>query len=254
MQSIDSSPLLGDSPYSNQKLSSKSPEKKHRLPNEETMTNNKVNSIENLNLTNGNNQRSLQDILNEEKLETFDQTSGDSQRMDEVNNSSGMGRQVEHVVLDGIHRDLVNLVNLQRDKLTAQQVQLTQFEAEITYLEGRWREDQAKVGYVNAEMERLKKRAEQLDAEVSEEDINECKAALNAAVASEKQIKDQLVALQRKMQECDSKVYQLKYSIQSLENEMTSAPNNPPSESQENSNDVSMEDNSDLSKQVRGYM
>ena len=85
---------------------------------------------------------------------------------------AAMGRQVEHVVLDGIHRDLVNLVNLQRDKLTSQQVQLTKFEAEITYLENRWREDQAKLCYANSEMERLTQRIKQLDCEVTEEEVS----------------------------------------------------------------------------------
>jgi len=85
--------------------------------------------------------------------------------------SVALGRQVEHVVLDGIHRDLVNLVNLQRDKLTGQQVQLTKFEAEITYLENRWREDQAKLSYANSEMERLTQRIKQLDCEVTEEEV-----------------------------------------------------------------------------------
>ncbi|XP_018017779.1 flocculation protein FLO11 isoform X2 [Hyalella azteca] len=135
---------------------------------------------------------------------------------------SVMGRQVEHIVLDNVHQDLVALVNQQRDQLTGQQIQLTKFEAEITYLEGRWREDQAKLDFAHSEMERLSLLHQKLDEELRAEDPDAEEEKLKSVIDTKERLSQEMISVRQQIHQCDAQIAHLTSNITSLEEELLS--------------------------------
>jgi len=53
------------------------------------------------------------------------------------------------------YKDLVRLINYQRDKLSIQQAELTKYDAEIMYWEGKTREQQHQMDFMAQEAARI---------------------------------------------------------------------------------------------------
>lgn len=58
----------------------------------------------------------------------------------------------ESVLYNAQYRELVSLVNYQREKLTNQQADLTKYDAEIVFLEGKEREKQFQLDFIAQEI------------------------------------------------------------------------------------------------------
>ncbi|GLG93252.1 Ras association domain-containing protein 8 [Gryllus bimaculatus] len=63
----------------------------------------------------------------------------------------------ESVLYNAQYRDLVRLVNYQREKLTSQQAELTKFDAEIVFWESKTREQHHQLEYLTQEAARMEK-------------------------------------------------------------------------------------------------
>lgn len=64
------------------------------------------------------------------------------------------------------YRDLVRLVNYQRDKLSSQQAELTKYDAEIVFWEGKTREHQHQMEFMSQESARMEAQSRQAEDQV----------------------------------------------------------------------------------------
>lgn len=58
----------------------------------------------------------------------------------------------ESVIYNAQYRELLSLVNYQREKLSSQEADLTKFDAEIVFLEGKEREKQFQLDFLSQEI------------------------------------------------------------------------------------------------------
>ncbi|KAK3881839.1 hypothetical protein Pcinc_013745 [Petrolisthes cinctipes] len=123
--------------------------------------------------------------------------------------------KTEQVVVDNKYRDLVKLINLQREKLNNQQVEMTKCEAEIAYLEGRSREDESRLAYVLSEIERHEKLAQQIDQEVSH--LQQLEQETENAREAEAKVKAELSALQAQLANCEEQLAARKQTVRSAQ-------------------------------------
>lgn len=130
--------------------------------------------------------------------------------------------KVEQVVMDGRYRDLIRLINLQREKLNVQQVEMTKYEAEIVYLEGRTREDESRLAYVTSEIERQEQLAKQIDEEVTH--LQQLEQEAEIARQEEDKVKAEISALQAQLAHTENQLATHAESVRSaqeLEKSMT---------------------------------
>ncbi|KAK7078911.1 Ras association domain-containing protein 8 [Halocaridina rubra] len=133
-----------------------------------------------------------------------------------INNNNNSNNKMEQVVMDGRYRDLIKLINLQREKLNVQQVEMTKYEAEIVYLEGRSREDESRLAYVTSEIEKQEQLAQQIDQEVCHLQQLE-KEAENARQAEEK-VKSEISSLQAQLAHCENQLASHNETVRSAQN------------------------------------
>ncbi|XP_071552978.1 uncharacterized protein RASSF8 isoform X2 [Panulirus ornatus] len=112
--------------------------------------------------------------------------------------------KVEQVVVDGKYRDLIKLINLQRDTLNNQQVEITKYEAEIAYLEGRSREDESRLAYVASEIERQENLAQQIEQEVTH--LQQLEQEAEGVRQTEEKIKAEISVLQAQVTHCENQL------------------------------------------------
>lgn len=127
--------------------------------------------------------------------------------------------KVEQVVMDGKYRDLIKVINLQRDKLNNQQVELTKYEAEIAYLEGRSREDESRLAHVASEIERHEMIAQQIDQEVNH--LQQLELEADSAQQAEDKVKAEISALQAQLAHCENQLAAHSEKVSELEKNMT---------------------------------
>lgn len=126
--------------------------------------------------------------------------------------------KMEQVVMDGKYRDLIKLINLQRDKLNNQQVEMTKYEAEIAYLEGRSREDESRLAHVTSEIERHEKLAQQIDEEVNH--LQQLEQEAEGAHQAEDKVKAEISALQAQLAHCENQLATHREKASELEKSM----------------------------------
>ncbi|XP_045127413.1 flocculation protein FLO11-like isoform X3 [Portunus trituberculatus] len=126
--------------------------------------------------------------------------------------------KMEQVVIDGKYRDLIKLINLQRDKLNNQQVEMTKYEAEIAYLEGRSREDESRLAHVTSEIERHEKLAQQIDEEVNH--LQQLEQEAEGAHQAEDKVKAEISALQAQLAHCENQLATHREKVSELEKSM----------------------------------
>ncbi|CAL4060508.1 unnamed protein product, partial [Meganyctiphanes norvegica] len=122
-----------------------------------------------------------------------------------------------NIVVDGRYRDLIRLINLQRDKLNLQHVQMTKHEAEIVYLEGRTREDETRLNYVSQEIERHGELVQQLDQEVMA--LQELENEIETVRGVEADLKAQLESLEAKLRHTEAQLSHHNSKIRELEDD-----------------------------------
>uniref|UniRef100_A0A1B6ED01 Ras-associating domain-containing protein n=1 Tax=Clastoptera arizonana TaxID=38151 RepID=A0A1B6ED01_9HEMI len=126
----------------------------------------------------------------------------------------------ESVLYSSQYRDLVRLVNYQRDKLSSQQAELTKFDAEIVFWEGKTREQQHQMEFMSMEAAKAeansKQNEEQIRQLVSVEEENEI------VRQQEKTLKSELTLLRSKLANCETELLQCKNKIRLLIEELHS--------------------------------
>jgi len=117
----------------------------------------------------------------------------------------------ETVLYNAQYRDLVRLVNCQREKLSVQQAELTKFDAEILFWEGKTHEQQHQVEFLSQEASRI-----EVVARLGEEQLRslsgveeECEIVRQ----QEKTLKSELTLLRSKLANCETELLQCKNKI-----------------------------------------
>ncbi|XP_066998896.1 ras association domain-containing protein 8 isoform X3 [Anabrus simplex] len=132
---------------------------------------------------------------------------------------SSPGQTGEDTVLyNAQYRDLVRLVNFQREKLSSLQAELTKFDAEIVFWEGKSREQQHQMEFLSQEAARMDKAAriseDQLRMLTSVEEESEI------VRQQEKTLKSELTLLRSKLANCETELLQCKNKIRLLLEEL----------------------------------
>lgn len=123
-------------------------------------------------------------------------------------------RNPEPVSYNSQYRELVSLVNSQREKLSSQQVDLIKYDAEIGYWETKGREQERQVELLQQQISsadnQLRVSTEQVQA------LNYVEEESEIVKQNEKTIKSEIVLVRSKLANCESELQQCKNKIRSL--------------------------------------
>lgn len=128
------------------------------------------------------------------------------------------GPRDETVVYNAQYRDLVRLVNYQREKLSAQQAELTKFDAEIVFWEGKTREQQHQIEFMSKEAAKF-----ELVANNNEQMLRAlcCVEEEREIVEKEERsLRSELTLLRSKLVSCEAELLQYKKKIKELNDEL----------------------------------
>nr|XP_023015939.1 ras association domain-containing protein 8 [Leptinotarsa decemlineata]XP_023015944.1 ras association domain-containing protein 8 [Leptinotarsa decemlineata] len=124
----------------------------------------------------------------------------------------------ENVLYNAQYRELISLINYQREKLSNQQTDLTKFDAEIVFLEGKEREKQMQLDFLAQELITVsnvsKTNQEQIQALSYVEE--ECELVKQ----QEKTLQSEITLLRSKLANCETELLQCKNKIRLLMDEL----------------------------------
>ncbi|GAB6028617.1 hypothetical protein CHUAL_004454 [Chamberlinius hualienensis] len=127
----------------------------------------------------------------------------------------GCGQQ-QKVVYDSCYRDLVRLINLQREKLSQQQAGLTQYDAEIMYWEEKQKDHQRQIEMIEREMEKMEASGRDLNEEMGQLEPLHLDDELDVGRQQEKMLQSELTLLRSKLSNCETELLQCKNKIRLL--------------------------------------
>ncbi|KAJ0172268.1 hypothetical protein K1T71_012241 [Dendrolimus kikuchii] len=123
-------------------------------------------------------------------------------------------RSPEAVSYNNQYRELVSLVNYQREKLSSQQVDLIKYDAEIGYWENKGREQERQVELLQQQItsadNQLRISTEQVQA------LNYIEEESEIVKQNEKTIKSEIVLVRSKLANCETELLQCKNKIRKL--------------------------------------
>ncbi|OWR41670.1 hypothetical protein KGM_212488 [Danaus plexippus plexippus] len=142
--------------------------------------------------------------------------SPNARHMSPVNNEE---EQIpEAVSYNSQYRELVSLVNYQREKLTAQQVDLIKYDAEIGFWENKGREQDRQVELLQQQISsadnQLRLSAEQVQA------LNYVEEESEIVKQNEKTLKSEIVLVRSKLANCETELLQCKNKIRKIMEEI----------------------------------
>ncbi|XP_013139785.1 PREDICTED: ras association domain-containing protein 8 isoform X2 [Papilio polytes] len=127
-------------------------------------------------------------------------------------------RSPEAVTYNSQYRELVSLVNYQREKLSSQQVDLIKYDAEIGYWENKGREQERQVELLQQQISsadnQLRISTEQVQA------LNYVEEESEIVKQNEKTIKSEIVLVRSKLANCETELLQCKNKIRKLMEEI----------------------------------
>ncbi|XP_045779243.1 ras association domain-containing protein 8 isoform X2 [Maniola jurtina] len=123
-------------------------------------------------------------------------------------------RSPEAVSYNSQYRELVSLVNYQREKLSSQQVDLIKYDAEIGFWENKGREQERQVELLQQQISstdnQLRISTEQVQA------LNYVEEESEIAKQNEKTLKSEIVLVRSKLANCETELLQCKNKIRKL--------------------------------------
>lgn len=120
----------------------------------------------------------------------------------------------ETVLFNAQYRDLVRLVNYQRDKLSSQQAELTKYDAEIVFWEGKTREHQHQMEFMSQESARMEAQSRQAEEQIRA--LGQVEEENEIVRQQEKTLKSELTLLRSKLANCETELLQCKNKIRLL--------------------------------------
>nr|XP_014291744.1 ras association domain-containing protein 8 isoform X2 [Halyomorpha halys] len=128
------------------------------------------------------------------------------------------GNKDETVVYNAQYRDLVRLVNFQREKLSAQQAEITKFDAEINYWETKTREQQGQIEYMSQEAARFEAVASTNDQMLRALGCLEEEREL--VQQEERTLRSEITLIRSKLANCETELLQCKKKIRELSEQL----------------------------------
>ncbi|KAL1460140.1 hypothetical protein WDU94_012078 [Cyamophila willieti] len=116
------------------------------------------------------------------------------------------------------YKELVRLINLQRDKLSSQQMELTRYDAEIMFWEGKTREQQHQMEYIAEES--LKIEAVGRHTEQAIKSLGSVEEEHEIVRQQEKTLESEITLLRSKLANCETELLQCKNKIRLLMEEV----------------------------------
>ncbi|XP_050680235.1 ras association domain-containing protein 8 [Leptidea sinapis] len=134
--------------------------------------------------------------------------------MSPVNVPDDIERNPEAVSYNSQYRELVSLVNYQREKLSTQQVDLIKYDAEIGFWENKGREQERQVELIQQQISsadnQLRISTEQIQS------LNYVEEESEIVKQNEKTLKSEVVLLRSKLANCETELLQCKNKIRKL--------------------------------------
>ncbi|KAL1131444.1 hypothetical protein AAG570_011061 [Ranatra chinensis] len=130
----------------------------------------------------------------------------------------GDNSREETVVYNSQYRDLVRLINYQREKLSAQQVELTKYDAEIVFWESKTREHQHQIEFMTQEAARFEATANSNELKLKA--LSGIEEERDLVQQQERTLKSELTLLRSKLANCETELLQCKNKIRLLSEEL----------------------------------
>ncbi|KAH0946770.1 hypothetical protein HN011_011742 [Eciton burchellii] len=127
--------------------------------------------------------------------------------------------------------ELLRLVNKQRDTITAQQADLTKFDAEILYWETKNREQIHQMDYISQEMNRIESTGRIIEEQLKE--LAHVEEESEIVRQQEKTLKSEITLLRSKLANCETELLQCKNKIRLVMEELAMEQHNISRESDE---------------------
>ncbi|KAK4887156.1 hypothetical protein RN001_003427 [Aquatica leii] len=124
----------------------------------------------------------------------------------------------ETVMYNTQYRELISLVNYQRDKLTTQQADLTKFDAEIIYWEGKEREKQLQYDFVSQEIITIGNTSRNNNDQIQA--LGYVEEESEIVKQQEKTLKSEITLLRSKLANCETELLQCKNKIRLVMEEL----------------------------------
>ncbi|KAI4463503.1 ras-associating domain containing protein [Holotrichia oblita] len=133
-------------------------------------------------------------------------------------NKNNINRNEELVHYNVEYRELVSLVNYQREKLSSQQADLTKFDAEILFWEGKEREKQFQLDFIAQELVTMSN-ASRINVEQIQA-LNYVEEEVDLVKQQEKTLKSEITLLRSKLANCETELLQCKNKIRLVMDEL----------------------------------
>ncbi|XP_054271762.1 ras association domain-containing protein 8 [Macrosteles quadrilineatus] len=112
------------------------------------------------------------------------------------------------------YRDMIRLVNYQREKLSAQQAELTKYDAEIVFWEAKTREQQHQIEFMAQEITRIEAHSRLTEDQIRA--LGPVEEENDIVHQQEKTLKSEISLLRSKLANCETELLQCKNKIRLL--------------------------------------
>lgn len=133
-----------------------------------------------------------------------------------------LNKNQETVLYNTQYRELINLVNYQREKLSTQHADLTKYDAEIVFWEGKSREQQYQMDFIAQELKSVgnisKINQEQVFPNIQA--MNYVEEEYEIVKQQEKTLKSEITLLRSKLANCETELLQCKNKIRLVMDEL----------------------------------
>ncbi|XP_026811849.1 ras association domain-containing protein 8 [Rhopalosiphum maidis] len=123
-----------------------------------------------------------------------------------------------NVMYNPQYKDLVRLINYQRDKLSIQQAELTKYDAEIMYWEGKTREQQHQMDFMTQEAARIEATGRHTEEQLRL--LGQVEEENDIVRQQEKTLKSEMTLLRSKLANCETELLVCKNKIRLLMEEV----------------------------------
>ncbi|VVC37264.1 Hypothetical protein CINCED_3A014068 [Cinara cedri] len=123
-----------------------------------------------------------------------------------------------NVMYNPQYKDLVRLINYQRDKLSIQQAELTKYDAEIMYWEGKTREQQHQMDFMAQEAARIEATGRHTEEQLRL--MGQVEEENDIVRQQEKTLKSEMTLLRSKLANCETELLVCKNKIRLLMEEV----------------------------------
>ncbi|XP_014291743.1 ras association domain-containing protein 8 isoform X2 [Halyomorpha halys] len=166
--------------------------------------------------------QSSQQMMKKDRRDSSPVNSTNSKMSLDIKNNTSIrsfnGNKDETVVYNAQYRDLVRLVNFQREKLSAQQAEITKFDAEINYWETKTREQQGQIEYMSQEAARFEAVASTNDQMLRALGCLEEEREL--VQQEERTLRSEITLIRSKLANCETELLQCKKKIRELSEQL----------------------------------